>query len=71
MKICLGRCTIVLILAVVGTSSLLFGCGQKGDLYLSDDSGQLKQSYQQNYAPYNKDKMVSNRSLRQPVVYRP
>ncbi|MBT4838311.1 MAG: hypothetical protein HON94_13305 [Methylococcales bacterium] len=33
MNLCLGRCTIVLAFAVILTSTFMFGCGQKGELY--------------------------------------
>ena len=33
VNLCLGRCTIVLAFAVILTSTFMFGCGQKGELY--------------------------------------
>ncbi len=40
MKICFGRCGLVLFIAVVTSSVLFCGCGQKGDLYLPESKSQ-------------------------------
>ena len=38
MKICWAKYLLWLVIAGLGTASMLSACGQKGDLYLPDDA---------------------------------
>jgi len=40
MRICWAKYLLWLVIAGLGTASMLSACGQKGDLYLPDDTHQ-------------------------------
>lgn len=43
MRMCWPRLGFIAIVVVLGTSSMLASCGQKGDLYLPDDDAPSEQ----------------------------
>lgn len=43
MRICWPQATMILIVVILGTSSMLSGCGKKGPLYIPKDAAKQQQ----------------------------
>lgn len=44
MRICWPQATMILLVVILGISSMLSGCGKKGPLYIPKDAAKLLQS---------------------------
>ncbi len=47
MKICWAQALFILVIIILGTSSILTACGQKGPLYLPDEQHQPEKQKKQ------------------------
>ena len=56
MRLCWPQLITFLLVAVLGTASMLSACGQKGDLYLPDDSAHGQHPADQEQDPQKKPK---------------
>jgi len=43
MRICWPQATMILLVVILGTASMLSGCGQKGPLYIPKEAGKTLQ----------------------------
>ena len=43
MRICWPQATMILLVVILGISSMLSGCGKKGPLYIPKDTAKLQQ----------------------------